>query len=153
MLKHNNPRPRVEHRDIARFLGIDQNVIRSSHGHSTVHTFPESFMQIGSSRFLVMLLTKKQRKKDTYKQRNTPSPMYRGEVIKWRKIKCRWYERRRLLESNCNSSIDKHVVQMWTGHTFLWHALHIAVACLSGIVPSTAKAGSWNVHPLIAPGF
>ena len=33
--KNNKPRPRVAHRGIARFLGIDQNVIRSSHGHST----------------------------------------------------------------------------------------------------------------------
>ena len=33
--KHNKPRPRVAHRGIARFLGIDKNVIRSSRGHST----------------------------------------------------------------------------------------------------------------------
>jgi len=33
--KHNKPRPRVAHRGIARFLRIDQNVIGSSHGHST----------------------------------------------------------------------------------------------------------------------
>jgi len=46
---------------------LTQNVIRSSHGHS-LHTFPENFMQISckfhrSSRFLVVLLTKKQRNK------------------------------------------------------------------------------------------
>jgi len=33
--KHNKPRPRVAHRGIARLIGIDKNVIRSSHGHST----------------------------------------------------------------------------------------------------------------------
>jgi len=33
--KHNKPCPHAVHRGIARFLGIDQNVIRSSHGHST----------------------------------------------------------------------------------------------------------------------
>ena len=80
VLKHNKPRPRVAHRDIARFLGIDQNVIRSSHGHSTVHTFPENFMQIGPA--FSRNVANKETKKDTYKQRNTPSPMYRGEVIK-----------------------------------------------------------------------
>jgi len=45
--KHNKPRPRVAHRGIARFLGIDQQcnqVIPWS-----VPTFPENFMQIGSA--------------------------------------------------------------------------------------------------------
>jgi len=43
--KHNKPRPRVAHRGITRFLAIDQkcnHVIPWS-----LHTFPESFMQIG----------------------------------------------------------------------------------------------------------
>ena len=45
--KAHKPRPRVAHRGIARFLGIDQKcnqVIPWS-----LHTFPESFMQIGSA--------------------------------------------------------------------------------------------------------
>jgi len=43
--KDNKPRPRVAHHGIARFLGIDQKcnpVVPWS-----LHTFPESFMQIG----------------------------------------------------------------------------------------------------------
>ena len=43
--KHNKPRPRVAHRGIARFLGIDQKcnqVVPWS-----LYTFPENFMQIG----------------------------------------------------------------------------------------------------------
>jgi len=64
VLKHNKPHTRVAHRGIARFLGIDQNVIRSSHGHSTPSL---KFHANRSSRFLVILLTKKQRNKDTHK--------------------------------------------------------------------------------------
>ena len=47
--KHNKPRPRVAHRGIARFLGIDQKcnqVVPRS-----LHTFPENFMQIGPAVF------------------------------------------------------------------------------------------------------
>jgi len=43
--KHNKPRPRVAHRGIARFLGIDQ--ICNQVVTWSLHTFPESFMQIG----------------------------------------------------------------------------------------------------------
>jgi len=46
VLKNNKPRPRVAHRGIAWFLGIDQKcnqVIPWS-----LQTFPENFMQIGS---------------------------------------------------------------------------------------------------------
>jgi len=48
-LKHNKPRPRVAHRSIARFLGIDEKcnqVVPWS-----LRTFPENFMQIGPAVF------------------------------------------------------------------------------------------------------
>jgi len=64
--KHNKPRLRVARRGIARFLGIDQKcnqVVPWS-----LRTFPENFMQIGPAVSLVILLTKKQRKKDTYRR-------------------------------------------------------------------------------------
>ena len=61
---------------------LTQNLIRSYHGHST----PSLKISCNrSSRFLVMLLTKKQRKKSP--KNNTPSP-YRGRGNKF------WY--------NCN---------------------------------------------------
>jgi len=47
--KLNKPRPRIAHRGIARFLGIDQkcnHVVPWS-----LHTFPENFMQIGPDVF------------------------------------------------------------------------------------------------------
>jgi len=47
--KHNKPRPRVAHRGIARFLGIDEKynqVVPWS-----LHTFPENFIQIGQAVF------------------------------------------------------------------------------------------------------
>jgi len=47
--KHNKPRPRVVHRGIMRFLGIDKKcnqVVPWS-----LHTFPESFMQTGPAVF------------------------------------------------------------------------------------------------------
>jgi len=49
VLKHNKPHPRVAHRGIAHFLGIEQKcnqVIPWS-----LHTFPENFMQIGPAIF------------------------------------------------------------------------------------------------------
>jgi len=61
------------------FWELTKNVIRSSHGHCTVHTFPENFMQIGpSSRFLVILLTKKERKKEI-DRKQYPTPDLSGE--------------------------------------------------------------------------
>jgi len=47
--KHNKPRPRVAHRGIARFLGIDQKCNRVIPW--SLHTFPECFMQIGPAVF------------------------------------------------------------------------------------------------------
>jgi len=47
--KYNKPRPRVAHRGIARFLGINQKcnqVVPWS-----LYTFPENFMQIGPAVF------------------------------------------------------------------------------------------------------
>jgi len=61
--KHNEPRPRVAHRGIARFLGIGQKcnqVIPWS-----LHTFSESFMQIG-----LALFCNKETNKQTNKQTN-----------------------------------------------------------------------------------
>jgi len=49
VLKHNKPRPRVAHRGIVQFLGIDQKcnqVVPWS-----LHTFPENFMRIGPDIF------------------------------------------------------------------------------------------------------
>jgi len=47
--KHNKPRPRVVHRGIARFLGIDQKCNQDIPW--SLHTFPENFMQIGPAVF------------------------------------------------------------------------------------------------------
>jgi len=63
VLKHNKPRPRVAHRGIARFLGIDQKcnqVVPLS-----LHTFPENFMQIGPA--VSRNLANKETKKERYK--------------------------------------------------------------------------------------
>jgi len=83
VLKHNKPRPRVAHRSIARFLGIDRKcnqVVPQS-----LYTFPENFMQIGPA---VFLLSCWQRNTQTKKQRNRsktiPGPRYyrgRGNKI------------------------------------------------------------------------
>ena len=45
VLKHNKPRPRVAHRCITRFLGIDEKYTKVV--PLPLRTFPESFMQIG----------------------------------------------------------------------------------------------------------
>jgi len=92
VLKHNKSRLRVAHRGIARFLGIDQNVIRSSHGHSTPS------MQISCksvqpfSRNLTNKETKKERNKEinhskpTARHRRRSSVNFRGHDIFARKI-------------------------------------------------------------------
>jgi len=43
--KHNKPCPRVAHRSIVWFLGIDKKCIQVVSW--SLHTFPENFMQIG----------------------------------------------------------------------------------------------------------
>jgi len=88
--KHNKPRPRVAHRGIARFLGMDRKCNQGVPW--SLRTFPENFMHIGQiSRFLVILLIKKQRKKERYKQRNRSKtiprpPMYRRRGNKSRHV-------------------------------------------------------------------
>jgi len=57
---------------------LTQNLIRSSHGHS-VH-LPWKFHANRSSRFLVMLLTKKQRKKERNRPKTIPRPPTGGGV-------------------------------------------------------------------------
>jgi len=64
--KHNKPHPRVAHRSITRFLGIDQ----SSHGHSTPSLKISCKSVWPFSRNLANKETKKERKKDTYIQTN-----------------------------------------------------------------------------------
>jgi len=49
VLKHNKPRPRVAHRGITRFLGIDEKCTQVVPW--SLHTFPENFMQIGPAVF------------------------------------------------------------------------------------------------------
>ena len=70
--KHNKPRPRVAHRGIARFLGIDQNVIRSSHGYST----PSLKISCKSVQPFSRNLANKHTKKSI--ENNTPSPDLSG---------------------------------------------------------------------------
>ena len=67
--KHNKPRPSVAHRGIARFLGIAQKCIRSSHGHSTPSLKISCKSVQPFSRNLANKETKKERYKQT-KQRN-----------------------------------------------------------------------------------
>jgi len=50
VLKHNKPRPRVAHRGIQRFFGIDQTFNQVIIPWS-LYTFPENFMQIGPAVF------------------------------------------------------------------------------------------------------
>jgi len=59
------------------FSELTKIVTRSSHGHSTPCHLPWKFHANRSSRFLVILLTKKQRKKETKKliENNTLSPV------------------------------------------------------------------------------
>jgi len=71
VLKHNKPHPHVAHRIIAWFLELAKNVIRSSH-MVTPH-LPWKFHTNRCSRYLVILLTKKQTKKSI--ENNTPSPI------------------------------------------------------------------------------
>jgi len=47
--KHNKPRPRLAHRGIARFLGIEPKLNQVVPW--SLHTFPENFMQIGPAVF------------------------------------------------------------------------------------------------------
>jgi len=67
VLKHNKPRPRVAHRSIARFLGIDNKcnqVVPWS-----LRTFPKNFTQISPAAFS-RNLADKETKKEINKQRN-----------------------------------------------------------------------------------
>jgi len=73
--KHNKPRPRVEHRGIARFLEIYQK-IESRRPMVTPH-LPWKFYANPSSRFLVILLTKKQINKEI-DRKQYPVPLFRG---------------------------------------------------------------------------
>ena len=59
-----SPWGRVAHRGIARFLGIDKNLIRSSHGHST----PSLKISCKWVQPFSRNLANKETKKDTYKQ-------------------------------------------------------------------------------------
>jgi len=77
--KHNKPRSRVAHRGLARFLGIDKNVTRSSRGHSTP-SLKISWQPF--SRNLADKETKIQRYKQTNKQidRNSFSDVLRAVI-------------------------------------------------------------------------
>ena len=68
-----NPAP-VLH--ITRFLGVDKKCNQVFPW--SLHNFPENFIQIGPDKFLVILLTKKQRKNEKERKKSiendTPSP-------------------------------------------------------------------------------
>ena len=77
--KHNKPRPRVAHRGIARFLGIDQNQVIPW----SLHT-PSLKISCKSVQPFSRNLAKKETNKDTEIQRNFPKetnntrpPLYR----------------------------------------------------------------------------
>jgi len=83
--KHNEPRP--HNRGIARFLGIDQKC------NQVIPHLPWKFHANRSSRFLVILLTKKQKYKQRKIQRNRSKtiprpPLYRerGKNVTFRQL-------------------------------------------------------------------
>ena len=82
------------------FTELTQNVIRSSHGHST--HLPWKFHANRSSRFLVMLLTKKQRKKEIA-QKQYPV---------W--VTTQWSLRRQLKTARSSRLLGKDKCPYWT---------------------------------------